>query len=151
MSIHGFARSLSSLYWSSAANVPGRGTPGGDALAEERLRKAEQLLEAARGCLPHLRRWLPQLPMQAHEAYQQRFDRGLAEARQGAAGLGGSVARSTMGQQGAHMCFNSSGLAGVAHPGMWCTIKVLNDSPNHSCCPSLQACRCARARPRFTG
>ena len=86
MAANGFARSLASLYWGMAQLMPDRGTPLADFLATQLLRKAEQLLDTARGCLPHLRRWLPQLQLQAYEQYQKRFEQGLAEAKQGAQG-----------------------------------------------------------------
>ena len=84
MAANTHARSLASLHYGSAQRMPDRGSPLADFLAAQLLRKAEQLLDTARGCLPHLRRWLPQLQVQAYEQYQKRFEQGLAEAKQGA-------------------------------------------------------------------
>ena len=91
MAAHSLARSLASMYWTSAQTFPNRGTPRSDALAAGLLRRAEALLATARGCLPHLRRWLPQLQMQAHEHYQRHFERSLAEVQQGGVDCGGRL------------------------------------------------------------
>ena len=84
MAANAHARSLASLHYGSAQRMPDRGSPLADFLAAQLLRKAEQLLDTARGCLPHLRRWLPQLQVQAYEQYQLHFEEGLAAVKQGA-------------------------------------------------------------------
>lgn len=79
MATHSATRLLASQFWQYAQII----TPRGRVLDADLLRRAERLLGAGRSCLPHLKRWLPRLQMQAYEQYQERFEHYLAEVQRG--------------------------------------------------------------------